>query len=315
MKRLRLRLVVDTLSLLPASGIDAPGDQSYIQYTVYDLVAIDLDGTLLDGQGRVPARNREALHRAHAAGFKVVLCTGRAYPETRPIVERLGLDLDATVTVGGALINDAATGRTLERTPFAPALAREAAAWLQRRGHTLLWLIDADAHDFDGFVVAGPNRHAAVDLWLERSPVTMRECAAPPGDEFPPLRLTIVDETGVLEELSPRIAADFAGRVTHNVLRVMSFGFTVIEAFDARVSKWSAIESLCRRWTIDPRRTVAIGDDVNDVSMIRCAGLGVAVANAVPAARDVARRVVAGNEACGVADLLEELVDGRIRAS
>ena len=88
-----------------------------------ELLAIDLDGTLLDSSHRVPPENRAALHAAHAAGIRIVLCTGRSFPETRPVLDEIGLDLDATVTVFGAVLTDVRTGRTLERLPFTLDLA------------------------------------------------------------------------------------------------------------------------------------------------------------------------------------------------
>ena len=102
--------------------------------------------------------------------------------------------------------------------------------------------------------------------------------------------------------------AAFDGRLTHNIIEVPAYGFTVIESFAAQVNKWYGIERLCRRWAVDPRRTVAIGDDVNDVTMIHNAGLGVAVANARPDVKTAANQVVADNDSCGVADLIDELL-------
>ena len=79
----------------------------------FKLLAVDLDGTLLDSAHRVPARNRAALHRAHQAEIKIVLCTGRSFTETRPILDEIGLDLDASVTAGGAILTDVATSKTI----------------------------------------------------------------------------------------------------------------------------------------------------------------------------------------------------------
>src|SRR5215510_2332090 len=136
----------------------------------YQLLAIDLDGTLLDSRSRVPSRNREALHRAHEAGMKIVLCTGRSYTETRATIREIGLDLDATVTVGGALLTNVADGRTIERVPIHRTLAGEVAGWFRERSYAILWLHDADEAGFDGFAIDGPRRHAAIDRWLKLSP-------------------------------------------------------------------------------------------------------------------------------------------------
>jgi hydroxymethylpyrimidine pyrophosphatase-like HAD family hydrolase len=273
----------------------------------YDLLAIDLDGTLLDTQHALPLANREALHRAHAAGLKIVLCTGRAFAETRPVLAQIGLDLDATVTVFGALVTDVATGRTLERTSIPLDVALAVTAWFQRDGFPVLWLTDPDEAGDDGFVLAGPRRHPAVDQWIERSPCVVRNLAQLPEHCAAPVRISIIDENNVLEHVSARLRAAFDGRLTHNVLHAPPYRLSLIEAFAPQVNKWYGVEKLCGRWGIDPRRTVAIGDDVNDVAMIRNAGLGIAVANARPVVQAAADRVTDTNDACGVARVINEL--------
>ncbi len=278
----------------------------------YKLLAIDLDGTLLDSRGGLSPRNRAALHRAHEAGLNLVICTGRSFTETRPVLAAIGLELDATVTVGGAILTDLVTGRTVERAAIDLSLAHEAAGWLRAQGYPVLWLLDADEAGFDGYVIDGPRRHAAIDRWLERSPVRMRCLEHLPPDRTPPVRLTIVDEPEPLRRLSAGLAAAFAQRLTHNLIHVRSYDFMVIEAFAGHVNKWFGIERFCRRRGVDPRRTVAIGDDVNDLSMIRAAGLGVAVGNADPAVRGAAARVVADHDRDGVAELIDALLAGEL---
>ncbi|GMU81234.1 MAG: HAD family hydrolase [Phycisphaerales bacterium] len=275
----------------------------------YKLIAIDLDGTLLDARSKVPARNRDALHRAHEAGLKIVLCTGRSYTETRPVIDQIGLDLDATVTVGGALITDVARNRTIEAHGIEQEVAAEALDWFRARGYAVLWLHDAAAAGFDGYTIAGPRRHPAIDRWLALTPCRMREIDSPPGFDHAPLRLTVIDEAHELESLAADFHPAFMERMTHNIIDVPAYGFTVIESFAARVDKWTGIQRLCNRWKIDPAATAAIGDDVNDIPMLRSAGLGVAVANARPGVIEISRRVVGSNQDGGVADLLESILE------
>ncbi len=274
------------------------------------LLAVDLDGTLLNRVHEVSPPDRAALHRAHEAGLKVVLCTGRALAETRPVLDRLGLDLDAVVTVGGAVVTDLATGRTLARREMPPELARDVARWFQSRGYALLWLTDADAVGHDGFVLDGPRRHAQLDRWLSMTPCRVRAVPRLPADVPGAVRLTVVDEPEVLAELTRRLEDDFAGKVAHNILTAPVYRLSLIEMFVAGVSKWAAIQLLCERWGIDPGATAAVGDDVNDIDMIRNAGLGVAMENALPAVRAVARRTTRSHNEAGVAEVVGWLLDG-----
>lgn len=279
----------------------------------YDLLAIDLDGTLLDSQHALPPDNRAALHRAHEAGLKIVLCTGRSFTETRPILAQIGLDLDATVAVFGALVSDARTGCTLHSTPIAMDIARQAVSWLGcggagGLGYPVLWLTDANACGHDGYIVAGPRRHPAVDRWAAESACRVSDVDALPADGPPPLRLSIIDDSDALETVSARLRSAFDGHLTHNILHAPPYRLSLIEAFAPAVNKWYGIEYLCRRWGIAAERTAAVGDDVNDIAMLRGAGLGIAMGNARPAVQAAADRVIETNDACGVARLIEELL-------
>jgi hypothetical protein len=276
--------------------------------TRYDLLAVDLDGTLLNSDHRVPPANRDALHRAHAAGMKIVLCTGRAYVETEPIIHEIGLDLDAAVTVFGAVLVDVPTGRTIDCTPLTLDAARDISLWFRERKYTVLWLIDRDQSGCDGYIFDGPRRHAAVDRWLARTPCIVRRPNTLDEATSPPVRVTIIDDAATLHAVSADLEREFAGRIVHNVLTAPAYEVTLIEAFAPNVNKWYGVEKLCRRWGVDPRRTVAIGDDVNDVDLLRSAGLGVAMANAHPATRAAAHRTTRSNDEDGVAEVIAEIL-------
>lgn len=274
----------------------------------YELLAIDLDGTLLDRRGQVSAENRAALHAAHAAGLKIVLCTGRSFTETRPILDQIGLDLDATVTVGGALITDVATGRTIERREIDAALAAESLAWFRARRKTVLWLTDRDAAGYDGHCLWHEQRHPAIGRWLEKSGCSMRLSDTIPEQMPAALRITIVDEPAALEQIALPFREAFGERFSFNVINVPLYEFSVLETFAGDVTKWTGVQRLCRRWNIDPARTATIGDDVNDVSMIQHAGLGAAVGNAIEAVKKIAKLTVRSHDEHGVAEFVRHLL-------
>jgi hypothetical protein len=277
--------------------------------TRYRLVAIDVDGTLLDSTHRIPAANRAALHRAHEAGIRVVLCTGRTFTETRPILYELGLDLDAAVCTFGATVNDARSGATWERVPLRGETAARAAEWLAQRGYSVLWMTDPNEAGHDGFLLRGPRRHPGYDRWLERTPCRVRPVGAVEACDAPALRLSVIDDDAPLRAISDALIAEFGERVVHNVLRAPAYEVTVVELFAPGVNKWTGIQALCRRWGIPESATVAIGDDVNDLAMLAQAGLGVAMGNATSAARAAARRLTAAHDEAGVARVIEALLD------
>ncbi|MEL6797442.1 MAG: HAD hydrolase family protein, partial [Planctomycetota bacterium] len=86
--------------------------------------------------------------------------------------------------------------------------------------------------------------------------------------------------------------------------------YHVVEAFDRDAHKWSGIEWLCKRFGFDPARTAAIGDQINDVTMIEHAGLGIAMGNAVDEIKRIADAHTATNDECGVAAAIDRLLAG-----
>ena len=88
----------------------------------------------------------------------------------------------------------------------------------------------------------------------------------------------------------------------------MAFGVDVLEVFDPAVNKWQGLLHVATAHKIDPAEIIAIGDDVNDLPMIKNAGLGVAMGNARPEVRAAAKLVIGRNDEDGLAKFLEELV-------
>jgi HAD superfamily hydrolase (TIGR01484 family) len=122
------------------------------------------------------------------------------------------------------------------------------------------------------------------------------------------IRLSIVAPTDQVAALQRELDKKFAERIFGLAIRVPHAGVDVYEVFDPAVNKWEGILHVARRHNIDPRRIIAIGDDLNDVPMIRSAGLGVAMGNAHPDVKAIAKRVIGSNEEDGLAIFLEELV-------
>jgi hydroxymethylpyrimidine pyrophosphatase-like HAD family hydrolase len=188
-------------------------------------------------------------------------------------------------------------------------------AWMAERQQSVVWTHDRHAYDFDGFVLPGARRHPAVDRWVQRTVCILHPPPADALTAYEALRFSVIDEPAVLADLARDYVAHFGDRVSHNVIHVPAYDFTVLETFAGGVDKWTGIVRLCRHWDIDPAATAAIGDDVNDLPMIRNAGLGAAIGNARPEVQAAAQRVVASNDDCGVAELLEAILAGGGRAA
>ena len=90
-------------------------------------------------------------------------------------------------------------------------------------------------------------------------------------------------------------------------------GFQVVEVFDASVDKWRGLLNVALQLEIDPRAILAVGDDVNDLPMLRNAAVGIAMGNATPLVRGLAIRTIGTNAEDGLAVWLEEVATNRGR--
>jgi len=111
-----------------------------------------------------------------------------------------------------------------------------------------------------------------------------------------------------------RLNDEYDGRIVCHSIHVPAYGVDVLEVFDPAVNKWEGILHVARRHGILPEQIIAVGDDINDLTMLANAGLGVAMGNAKPEAIAVADRVIRHNGQDGLAEFLEELVASKMVA-
>lgn len=287
--------------------------------TKYDLIAIDLDGTLLGPDGRVSEADRRALERARGAGVTVLPCTGRGLVESRRILAEIGHE-GPVVTAGGAITAEAGTGETLHRFPMDHGLAGRIVEIMHGHGHAALVLKDAWVAGFEYLVLGSEIGHRidpVIEWWFQSMRVTARFGATLGDDEHPghSVRVGLCTDADRSAPVARALEGELGGSILlHDFPAVVSRGeprtVHILEAFDARASKWGAIEALCARTGVDPARTAAIGDEVNDVPMIRGAGLGVAMGNAIDAVKQAADRHAPSHAEAGVAFAIERILGG-----
>ncbi|HYE61603.1 MAG TPA: HAD-IIB family hydrolase [Phycisphaerales bacterium] len=291
----------------------------------YDLLAIDLDGTLLDPQGRVSERNKAALRNAREAGLRVAVCTGRGLVECRHVLEQIA-QVDPVVVAGGAIIADPVSGGTVHRFAIDQRLVASTVQRLIEHEHPALVLKDPVAAGYDYLVVRGRQRlplDPVTEWWFGAMNVRVREVHELHEDDHPEhtvrvgacglsgRMLQIKDDlAGVcgdracIHSFSAVVAPDHASRAGGEVLHVL-------ELFDIGANKWSAVSMVAKKLGLRADRIAAIGDEVNDVSMVRHAALGVAMGNAVESVRAVAQRHTLSNREDGVAVAVEKILDGQ----
>jgi len=136
---------------------------------MFRLLAIDIDGTLINSRHELTPVVRAALARAGEAGIHVVLATGRRYSHALPLVETLEIDVPL-VTASGALIKDPLDHRTLYRATFDPQVLRDALAIVDRCGFDPVVCADTFGEGFDYYLVSPDVRTPELAYYLDKNP-------------------------------------------------------------------------------------------------------------------------------------------------
>lgn len=269
------------------------------------LIALDLDGTLLTTEKELTAENEAALRRAAEAGIEIVPATGRFYGAIPENVRSLPY-LHYAITVNGAQIYDIREDRPLFRSEIPWRRAVEIMEYLD----TLPVIYDCYMDNwgwmtralYDRAADFAPHRHSLEMLQKMRTPVPeLKAHLAEVGHDVQKIQMFFRDM-----ELRARAMADMKARFPD--LAVSSSIPRNVELNSLEATKGVALEKLATHLGIGRADTMAFGDDLNDVTMLRTAGLGVAMANAGPEARDAADWITASCDESGVALALNRLV-------
>lgn len=258
----------------------------------YKLIAADLDYTLLRSDGTISAFTRDTIRRCMEAGVGFTFATGRMYCSALPFAQRLQLQLPL-ITYQGALLKGL-DGRVMHALHLPQDMARELEKILHKSGmHYTIYADEKMYFSTFGQQFLDYARHIGVE-----------PLAAPRGlGTLAVTQFGVFGEPELIQQLQRSIAAQF-GAGLHTVITNGRF----LEICHPMAQKSYGLQQLAQHLGIAWKEIIAIGDNNNDLDMLRYAGLGVAVENAVPAAKAAADRLTASNDEDGVAKLISELV-------
>ncbi|MEW6355929.1 MAG: Cof-type HAD-IIB family hydrolase [Planctomycetota bacterium] len=277
----------------------------------FKLIALDVDGTLLNSERQIGPRTKKALHDAVAAGIKIVLCTGRRYRSVLPIVDLLGIK-PIVVVHGGALVKDSQTHQTLYSHGLPHQLAQAVLGFLKYYDVSPLLILDTYPTGPD-FIIEDDKKGKPEFLrYIEGAKgfyKVSKDFGGAPRDKM--LEIALFSRMGTLADLLHRVKLEFRSRIEAHVL---IFGHyrnrcDCLEIFNRRTSKWIALMHVAQQMGIADREIVAAGDDVNDIEMIQKAGFGIAMGNARDELKEVADLVTGSYDDEGVADFVEQILE------
>ncbi|MCL4544364.1 MAG: Cof-type HAD-IIB family hydrolase [Chloroflexi bacterium] len=268
------------------------------------LLVLDVDGTLLDPNDRITPATQAAVHAAASAGCVVTLATGRRFRAAQPIARTLGLTLPILVQ-NGALIKHSKSGEVLYHRHLPLVGAHTAITTLWKAGFQPIIFENAFTGEriysgpsaYDNEVTA-PYLLRYQDLLIRRA--TLEELLP----EAAPLEVSVIDSVERMERLPDQLA--IAGLRT--LFTVLRNGNAFLEVLAENCSKATALSALAAHFDVPIEQTMAVGDNLNDLELLRCAGIGVAMGNAPASVREAARFVTLSNDADGVAHAIEQFV-------
>ncbi len=273
------------------------------------LIAVDIDGTLLDSRGNLPARNRQAVRRAMDAGLHVVLATGRAFHHAAPTAAELADDIVLIVSNGA--LTKTVGGDTLASRLLPRATARAVLAALRPRHQGVAVIFDrpdARQYTYDGIDWSHPQRA----WYYERNRAFMTRAE--------PIEGVLTDDpvqvsyTGSVNEIRA-LAADVrrlpvAGELAVTLTEYPERDFSLLDLTADGCSKGAALASRAQRLGVDRRDVMAVGDNLNDREMLEFAGAPVVMGNAVEPLKALGWPLTAPHDACGLADAIEQALAG-----
>ncbi|MCF2526450.1 HAD family hydrolase [Yinghuangia soli] len=259
----------------------------------FRLVATDLDGTLIHDDHTISARTRTALAAVRAAGAHHVIVTGRAVSWSRAVFADLGYD-GLAVCSQGAQVYHAGEDRLLTSVTLDRQVAQLAMEKLKADLGPVAMAVSRAG--LDGEVVVEPSYRYVLAL-----PVRTAEDRAELWAE--PILKAYVQHPGLGDdELAAR-----ARQICDGLVDVTHAGPGIVELLPPGLGKSVGLSLVARRLGVKAAETIAFGDMPNDLSMLRWAGYGVAMANAHPDLRAIADEVTGTNDEDGVAAVLERL--------
>jgi len=270
------------------------------------LIAIDIDGTLLDPQFRISARNLAALQKAHAQGVEILLATGRRHDYALPVAQELGIPV-WLISSNGALIRSS-QGETFYTDRLPASTATKLIRHMEDfRGNAVI-TFDRPGHD--ALVLERVDELTrSISRWIENNAAFIRYVS--------PLENALVEDPiqamfcGTVERMiaaQERLSqASFLGEITILRTQYDYRDLCILDILNHDCSKGHALRRWAEQQGVPREQIMAIGDNYNDLEMLEYAGLPVVMGNASEELRQSGWKVTASNAESGVAAALEQL--------
>ncbi len=274
---------------------------------MYRLIALDIDGTLLNSKRELTGATVDAVQHANDRGVLVTVCTGRSLSSALPVVQRLSLNAPYVLN-NGALIYDVRNNRARYIRHLPKHLARDSVGLFRRLGfHPIVYgpLPEVRYFYYDDF---DPDNHSFIDYATQNADrVHLVEDVC----DFLWQDVTCVSCDDHIERIKSRetyIREQLPGAMVTLEISPWDRRYCHLTVMPAGVSKGEGLRGLAMLLGIDLSEVMAVGDNLNDLEMLAVAGLGVAMGNGAPETREQADYVTTSVDEEGVARVIERYI-------
>lgn len=265
---------------------------------MYKLIALDMDGTLLNPSKEISKANAEAIRKARAKGKKVIIATGRPLVGIKKYLDHLEMngEDDYVVAFNGALVQSIKTGEVLSQTTLTIADYVEL--------YDLSVTLDVNVQALTEDLVLTPkyNPYSEVECKINHIGYIEGPVSEVP-EETTIVKVMFVDDPKKLDAIIPMLPAPIVEKYT-----IVRSADIFLEFLHKSVNKGTGVKAVAEALGLEAAQVIAVGDAGNDIDMIEYAGLGVAMENAYDEVKDAADHVTLSNEKDGVAAVIKKFM-------
>ncbi|MFK2826644.1 Cof-type HAD-IIB family hydrolase [Bacillus sp. B190/17] len=262
---------------------------------MYKMVAIDLDGTLLNDELIVSQGTIEAIQQAVARGTVVTIATGRMFRSAKRFAEQLGLNVPL-ITYQGALIQDVEEKEVMYERPVPSDIAHQLIEMAcEKNMHLQVYQDDMLYAASDNEILRRYAEAVQVPYKVEPNLVSLAERGF--------TKALFIDEPHCIDVLQSELRALFGERAS-----IAKSKPTYLEVTHPEANKGIALLHLAQKLGIERSEIIGIGDNYNDLDLVLTAGLGVAMGNAVEEVKEKADYISRSNNEEGVRHVIEKFV-------
>lgn len=290
---------------------------------MYKLIAIDIDGTLLNSYGEVTDKNKEAIQKALDKGIDVVLASGRMPKAILAISSEINANR-YLISGNGATIYDIQNNKTIYNNYLSKEKVLKIIDICEK--NSMFYNIYTSnsvltkSLSYNVLFYHNENKKKSEDKKIKINVITDLYNYIKNYQSEDLLKITICDSNKMIfnsmtnklkmiKDIDVLEVAHMSKKIIKHGTEDIEISYFYTEITNKNVNKWTAIEQLIKRLNISKDQVIAIGDNINDKEMVENAGMGIVTGNSSPYMKQIADKVVATNNESGVAEAIESSIN------